>query len=138
MKDQGHIRNTTMTNTIYKMPRHHNSHLNVINPINSLYQSIQVTTKSNLHLLNHSPAFFRKFPRRRKRRKRKGCSDFNGSSLNRIALSCISCIAYLTDAMIMGASDAESEKCIAKNNYRRNNILQHIYMEYSILAVRED
>jgi len=40
--------------------------------------------------------------------------------------------------MIMGASDAESEKCIAKNNYRRNNILQHIYMEYSILAVRED
>jgi len=31
VKGKGHTRNTTMTDIIYKMPRHHNSRLNVIN-----------------------------------------------------------------------------------------------------------
>jgi len=78
VKGKGHTRNTTMTDIIYKMPRHLNSRLNVINLISSLYQSTPVTAKSyNPHLLNHSPAFSQKSPRRRKRRKRKDYSDFN-------------------------------------------------------------
>jgi len=78
VKGKGHTRNTTMTNIIYKMPHHHNSRLNVINPISSLYQSTPIIAKLyNLHPLNHSPALSQKFPRRRKRRKRKDCSDFN-------------------------------------------------------------
>jgi len=78
VKGKGHIKSTTMIDTIYRMPRRHNGHLSVISPVISLYRSTPVRAKSfNLHLLNHSPALSQMFPRRRKRRKRKNCSDFN-------------------------------------------------------------